>query len=79
MYVDQFPLKRLGVCVNVFENKLKIVQLRNHKKKYADVSYDGLLKKKIESIFNKLSENIYLLGLAYIVCTQFQLERKPQF
>lgn len=34
----------------------------------------------LESFCHKISENIYtLLGLALMVCTQFQLERKHEF
>ena len=46
-----------------------------------DVAYYGVYETKsiIESIFNKLLENICYIGLALIACTQFQLERKHQF
>ena len=41
MHVDQFPHKSSSVHVNVFANKLKIVQHRD-RRKYADFAYYGL-------------------------------------
>ena len=46
---------------------------------YADVVNFGLCDKNIKNkncIQYKLSEYIYFIGLALIVCTQFELERK---
>ena len=66
MHVDQFPQKGLGVRVNLFANKFKVWQHRD-RKRYADVAYYGLYdgkNSKIELIFNKLSENIYIMGVS---------------
>ena len=65
--VDKIPHTSFSPHVNVFSNKLKVVQHRARKKKYAGVAYHGLydqkkLNPKIKSIFNKLSENIYFWG-----------------
>ena len=40
MYVDQFPHKSLGIHVNVFADKLKVVQQRDCRKN-ADFAYYG--------------------------------------
>ena len=39
--IDEIPHKSLGVQVNVFANKLKVRQHRDHKE-FADVAYYGL-------------------------------------
>ena len=76
--MNQICHKILGVHVNVFSNKLKVVQ-HDGRKKSADIACYGLHDpNKIQTILNSLSENIYtLLGLALMVC--IQLERKHQF
>ena len=77
---DEITLKSLGV--QVFSNNLKVGQHRDHRQ-FADVAYYGLSHKtnsKKKSIFNKLSENVCVIGvIAVIVSTQFPLERKHQF
>ena len=81
MCVDKFPHKSLGVHINVFPKKLKVVQHRD-RKKYADIAYYGLYNRN-----NMSKRNLYLitfqktytlLRLALIVCTQLPLEQKHQ-
>ena len=65
--MDEIPHKRLGFHVNVFAKKLKVVQHRDCRK-YADVAYHGSILSKqipiIESMFNKLSENLYFIEIS---------------
>ena len=48
----------------MFANKLNVVQQHSEHKQFADVAYYGLPDPKIESMFNKLSENIYFIGVS---------------
>ncbi len=66
----------------MFSNKPYVAQHHNGKQN-ADFAYYGLYDQNkiqnLQSLFNKLSENIYFIGVTIMVCTQFHLERKRQF